>query len=129
MENFPIVEPPHGLFDKIINRIHREQRLLILRRIVVFSVLFLGSLIAIVPSFNTLSLNMEQTGFLKFSALIFSDFSLVMAYWKNFSLAVLETLPAVSLVILVAVLLILLQSLKSLIKNIKIYGNRKILSV
>jgi len=129
MKNSLLVEPPAGLFDKILNRIRKEQRLLALRRIVIFSVLFFGSIVAIIPSFSTLSSDVRQTGFLQFFSLIFSDFSLVSAYWKNFSLAILETLPAVSLAALAAVILILLQSLKSLIKNIKIYGNRKVISI
>lgn len=123
-----LVNPPAGLLEKILKHIHREERILVLRKIIVFSVLFAGSLIGLIPSFRILSADLSQSGFFSFFSLIFSDFSAVMGYWQNFGMILLESLPAVSLALFLAILITFLQSLKSLTKNIKniktIYGYR-----
>lgn len=112
-------EPPIGLLEKILKRIHREERLLVLRRTIIFSTTLIASLIAFVPSLNILLSNSKNSGFFNFSSLAFSDFSVVAVHWQSFAMILLETLPAISLAIFLAVLLTFLQSVKSLTKNIK----------
>ncbi len=123
MTNFEI-EPPYGLLDKILTRIHKEERILVLRRIILFSTTLIISIIGFIPSFKILASDLSQSGFINFLSLIFSDFSSVATYWQSFSMILLETLPAVSLAIFLAVLLILFQSIKSLTKNVKIITGR-----
>jgi len=117
------MQPPRGLLEKILKRIHREERLLVFRRIIIFSTILIGSLLGFVPSIKILLSDFNQSGFLNFSSLIFSDFSLMTKYWQSFAMILLETLPAVSLALFLAVLLIFLGSVKFLIKNIKIITN------
>ena len=117
------IEPPSGLLNKILKRIHKEERLLVLRRTIIFSITLVGSLIALIPSFNMLSSDFTRTGFISFLSLMFSDFSSVTLYWQSFMMILLETLPAISLVLFLAVVLIFLQSLKSLTKDIKMIKN------
>jgi len=124
-----IINPPKGLLEKILKRIHREERLLVLRRIIIFSVMLAGSLLAFVPVLRILLYNFSQSGFIHFFSLIFSDFSSVATYWQSFAMILLESLPAVSLALFLAVLLIFLQSAKSLIKNIKIIKNSNHLAI
>ena len=119
MANF-YLEPPSGLFDKIMNRIHREERLLLIRRLFIFSGMLIGSIIGLVPSFKLLLSEATNSGFFNFSSLIFSDFNLVIKYWQSFGMAILQTLPAVGLAIFLGVILVMLQSIKSLVKNVKI---------
>lgn len=113
------IEPPKGLLEKIMKRIHREERLLVLRRIIIFSAMLIGSVAAFVPSFKTLSADLSQSGFLRFFSLIFSDFSSIRMYWQSFTMILLETLPVVSVVIFLAVLLAFLESIKHLTKDVK----------
>ena len=115
-----LVEPPEGLCKKIIDRIHKEQRLLILRRTLLFSALTVFSIVSFAPAYAMLSSEASNTGFSNLSSFIFSDSSAVLAYWNSFSLALLETLPAVSLSLFLFVLIVFLHSLNSLIKNIRI---------
>ena len=117
------VEPPKGLLEKILQRIHKEERILVFRRIVVFLGILLLSLAGFVPSLAMLMSDLNKSGFMNFFSLIFSDFSSVAVYWKSFGMILLETLPAVSLALFLAVLLVFLQSVKSLVKNIKIIKN------
>ncbi|OGZ79111.1 MAG: hypothetical protein A2358_03965 [Candidatus Staskawiczbacteria bacterium RIFOXYB1_FULL_37_44] len=111
------IEPPKELFGKILKRIHREERLLVFRKVVIFSVMITGSLVGFVPSLKMLLADFRQSGFINFFSLIFSDFTVVRTYWQSFAMILLETLPALSLVLFLGVLLILLQSIKSLTKN------------
>jgi hypothetical protein len=110
------MEVPSGLLEKVLKRIHREERLLIFRRIILLSVIFTMSLVGLFPAFNMLLSDFQQSGFLQFSSLAFSDFSIVTTYWKSFVMTLLQTLPAISLALFLTVLLTFLQSIKSLIK-------------
>ena len=90
------INPPKGLLEKILKRIHKEERLLVLRRIIIFSVMLTGSLLAFVPVLKILLADFGQSGFSNFFYLIFSDFSSVATYWQSFAMILLETLPAAS---------------------------------
>ena len=115
------IEPPKGLLEKILKRIHKEERLLAFRRIIIFSLMLAGSLLGFFPSLKMLLSDFNSSGFISFFSLIFSDFSSVTTYWQSFTMILLETLPAVSLVLFLAVVLIFLQSIKSLTKNVYEY--------
>lgn len=114
-------EPAAGLFDKIIQRIRREQRLLVIkRRLVLFSVGTLGSVVAFIPVFRLVQSGLAESGFMEFFSLIFSDLGLVTAHWQNFVLALLESLPVMSVVMFLAVIFIFIESLKFLTRDIKV---------
>jgi len=117
------LEPPNGLLEKILIRIHREERILVLRKTIIFSTTLALSLIALVPSFNVLLSDLSQSGFINFFSLMFSDLSVVTKYWQNFAMILLETLPTLSLALFLAIILTFLQSAKSLFENIKTIKN------
>ena len=106
-----------------MKRIHREERVLVWRKVVLFSATLIASVIGLIPAFKMVSADFAQSGFFNFLSLIFSDFSAVAAYWRSFSLMLMETLPAISVAIFLAVLLTFLQSVRSLTKNVKIIVN------
>ena len=122
------VEPPKGLLGKILKRIRKEERLLVFRKVIIFSVTLTGSLIGLVPSFKILLSDFSRSGFLSFFSLMFSDFSVIEKYWQSFLMILLETLPAASLALFLAVILILLQSAKSLTTNIKIIKSHHLMA-
>ena len=125
MEKF-LIEPPIGLFEKIINRIHKEECVLVLRRIIIFSTTLVISLIGFFPALSLLMSGLNQSGFLNFFSLMFSDSSTIMTYWQSFAMVLLQTLPALSLALFLAVLLTLLQSIKSLTKYAKLFTVKSI---
>jgi hypothetical protein len=112
--------PPKGLLEKILKRIHKEERLLVFKKIIIFSVMLMGSLAGLVPALRMLLSDFSRSGFVSFFSLIFSDPSVVAMYWRSFTMILLETLPALSLALFLTVLLILLQSIKSLTRSLKI---------
>jgi hypothetical protein len=114
------INPPFGLLDKILKRIHKEERLLVLRRVIIFSIILLASAVGFFPAFNMLAADLNQSGFLRFLSLTFSDFPIVTTYWQSFVMILLESLPALSLALFLAILLAFLQSIKSLTRDVKI---------
>lgn len=119
--NSPEVEAPKGLLEKIMRRIHKEQRLLILKRTALFSFALAGSFFLLGISFGNLLRDATDTGFLNISSLAFSDFSILAEYWENLAVALLESLPAISLGIFLAGLALFAITLRSLIKNVKTF--------
>jgi len=104
-----------------MDRIHREKQLLtVRRRIFIFSFIFIVSIIAIIPVFHGLEKAISDSGFLQFLSLIFSDFKIVMTYWQSFALSLLESLPVLNLALFLVVVLAFLESIKFLVKDIKI---------
>lgn len=118
-------EPPTGLLDRIIARIHKEEQLMsIKKRLFLFSTTILVSAITFVPAISAFKEEFAQSGFLQFVSLLFSDFWLVIADWQNFGLAILESLPAMSITAFLFTALVFLWSLKHFASAIKVVFNQ-----
>jgi len=93
-------EPPAGLFDRIIMAIKREQELQHTKRLL-FSFLFLlvASLIMTPLSWTILVSQVENSGILYFVSTAVSDFGTFLFLWQDFSLAILESLPIMGIVV------------------------------
>jgi len=92
-------EPPAGLFDRIILAIKREQELQHTKRLL-FGFLFLlvVSLIATPFSWTMLVSQVKSSGILYFVSTAVSDFGTFLTLWKDFGLAILESLPIIGIV-------------------------------
>ena len=113
-------ELPHGLADKVINRLHQERRLMIIRqRIIIWGITTASSALVLIPTFRMLQVNLIDSGFLQFFSLLFSDSKVILSYWDAFAWSLLEALPVMSLVLFLAILGIFLKSLSVLTKNVK----------
>lgn len=125
-EDFNLVEPPAGLFDKIMCRIEKERKILTLRRrIIIFSIGLVGSAIAFIPALAYVRTGLVESGFSAFFSLIFSDTEIVLVYWKNFVQSLLETLPVAGLAVFLATIAVFLESLKMLVRDLKNFYNSK----
>lgn len=120
MGNYPkkFIVPPDDLLGKIMARIKRKERLLVLRNVIFFSMGALISLVAFFPAFGAFRAELSRSGLLQYLSLIFSDTGTVMAYWSDFSLSVLESLPILTMAAFLATILVFLESLKFLLKNL-----------
>ncbi|TSC78965.1 MAG: hypothetical protein G01um101433_25 [Parcubacteria group bacterium Gr01-1014_33] len=106
-------EPPAGLFEKIIARIRKEERLLIIKkRILLFSSGVFVSAGACIPALIGFRQEFAESGFFQFLSLMFSDSAAIGAHWQDFLLAILESLPVMSISALLAILLAFLWMLK-----------------
>ena len=113
-------EPPHGLADKIIGRLHQERRLMIIKqRIIIWGITTASSVLVLIPTFRMLQANLADSGFLQFFSLLFSDSKIILSYWDTFAWSLLEALPVMSLVLFLVILGIFLKSLSVFTKNVK----------
>lgn len=93
-DNIQLKEPPRGLFDRIILAIKKERELRKTKRLL-FGFLFLlfVSSIAIPISWTMLINQIENSGISYFISTAFDDFGTFILLWKDFGLAILESLP------------------------------------
>jgi hypothetical protein len=95
-------EPPAGLFERIILAIRREQELQKTKRLLFgFFSLLIISFIAMPFSWNLLTDQVKSFGTLSFLSAAVSNFGVFFTLWKEFSLAILESIPIMGLVVFI----------------------------
>lgn len=98
--NLTSLEPPIGLFDRIILAIKREQELQNTKRLVLgFLVLLIVSLTTTPFSWVLVVGQMQDSGVVQFIQIALSDIGTFFASWQEFSLAIAESLPVMSIAI------------------------------
>jgi hypothetical protein len=103
------LEPPPELFDRIILAIKREQELKKTKRLLFgFLFLFVVSLVATPLSWRMLVSQAKNSGILYFISTAVYDFGTFLNFWKDFSLAILESLPIVEIIFFATNLIIFL---------------------
>ncbi|MGE5393041.1 MAG: hypothetical protein ACM3NH_04850 [Candidatus Saccharibacteria bacterium] len=114
----PEIAVPDGLLHKIMDRIEIERRKALARRRLGIFVAFL-SLIALLsyPVWRTFQAEASYSGFFHYLSLAFSDFGLVTDYWQDYSLGLLETLPVVSTIGLLAIVFGIIALARMAVKN------------
>ncbi|MDD2646718.1 MAG: hypothetical protein PHV78_02915 [Patescibacteria group bacterium] len=113
--------PPDYLFIKIINRIEIERKIAIARRrFILFSIGLISSLIALVPVFKIMQSGLIESGFIQFFSLLFSDSSVVLTYWHEFVLTLLESMPVASILAFLTTIFVFLSSLKFVVQDAKV---------
>ncbi|MFA5021820.1 MAG: hypothetical protein WC508_01960 [Patescibacteria group bacterium] len=113
---------PAGLFDKVILRLEQEKKLArAKKRLIIFSIVLLVSVAVSFPIGKLLQNEIIQSGFGQYISLLFYDFKTMLTYWPDFSLTLLETLPAIGLAGILTVMLAIIISLKSVITDGKTF--------
>jgi hypothetical protein len=93
-------EPPAGLFERIILAIKREQELQHTKRLLFGFLFFLVvSFVATPLSWSILINQIENSGISYFIFTALSDFGTFLFLWKDFSLAIFESLPLTGMMI------------------------------
>jgi len=111
------IEVPPDLFDKVMLGIERKKNSQALRRRFVLALIsFLPFLFITFPVWRNFQINIIQSGFSEYLALLFYDFKIVLANWQDFGLSLLESLPVISMAATLAVLLGLSLTLKFVIR-------------
>ena len=117
------------LLGNIMRRIHKEQQLLFIKRSIIYFVGLVGSMAAFIPTFRMIKTGFVESGFIQFFSLLFSDLNIVMAHWQNFSLALLESLPVMNIIVFAIVIVVFLESLKFLAKEMElVFHQRKLIN-
>lgn len=96
------VEPPAGLFDRIILAIKREQELRNTKRLAFgFLALLIISFASAPFSWLLLTSQVQDSGVLYFVSAALSDIEAFFAFWQDFGLAIAESLPIAGLTVFV----------------------------
>jgi len=106
-------KPPKRLFWAVIKRLKLEKKLKIFKEkfsiflaILIISVALVAAAIFIFKS----ELAGSESGYL--FSLLFSDTGIVLSYYKNFVLAILESIPVVSIIVSLTALVLVMISLR-----------------
>lgn len=91
--------PPKALFEIVSKRISQERKLKQLkRRLFFYTLAFTFSLILCLISLFWSKSQFSKSGFFEYLSLIYFDFNIVLTYWQDFALTLLEILPISGLV-------------------------------
>ncbi len=94
------VEPSAGLFDRIILAIKKEQELRQTKRLLFgFLLLLIISFIATPVAFSMLASQIKSSGIFYFVSAAASDFGTFLTLWREFGLAILESLPIIEIAV------------------------------
>jgi hypothetical protein len=97
------LEPPVGLFDRIILAIEREQNLRQARRLLFgFFALLVVSLVLTPFSLLWLVGQIKSSGVFYYFSTAIGNLGLFLALWQDFCLAILESLPVIALAVFAA---------------------------
>lgn len=96
-KSVPIQDIPPQLLKKILSRIEqmREQSR-IKKKILTASIVFLLTLLLLVPAWIGFQSDLMQNGFLSYVSLLFSDFNDVLFLWQDFSMSLIASFPLLS---------------------------------
>ena len=112
-----LLEPPKGFGAQIFNRINMEEKRLARIRIFAFGAStvasFAFSLWAVIYLVNSI----KETGFSQYFSLIFSENGAVLAYWRELSLSLAESLPIVSLIVFLCAIGLFIWSFANVLKK------------
>ena len=113
--------PSDELCSRIIIAIRREEELKRSRRKAIsFLLCFAVSAIMAPISFSMLPAELERTGFIYYASTAVSDLGVFMVLWKDFSLAIIESLPLLVLAICAASIVTILYTLRMFLRDRKI---------
>ncbi len=111
------VEPTPGLYQAIVLRIAAAKKHAARVRTSLFGVLALVSGLALVPAVQYAGEQFYASGFYDYLTLIVSDRGFVIAYWQQFALSLVESLPSLSLLLLLPLVFALVYSLRRVVQT------------
>lgn len=117
LHNIFDIEPRNELFSVISNRISNERAHIMRRNRVLSYILAISSFIASVFMFVYTFGKLSQSGFYTYFSLMFSDMASISIYWKELSITLIESLPVISVLLLLSVFFVFLLSLVVISKN------------
>jgi hypothetical protein len=118
LNRFQNLEPHPELLDRIILAIKREHEFQKTKKLLFgFLFLFFISLMATPFSYRMLVSQAKNSGTFYFISTAVSDFEIFLAFWKDFSLAILEVLPVTEIIFFSICLEISIFTFRLFLKN------------
>lgn len=113
------IEPRSRLCVEICNTIAVREKRARRTRLITYTVIAGVSFIAIVPTTMILVNDLSQSGFGHYASLAFSDGAALTEYWKQFAVTLVESVPVVSLALLLGTILVLGWSSRNALRQTK----------
>ena len=113
------IEPPQGLYAAVMARVELAKRRAAQMRAGLFGIIALASSAVLVPALAYMSNQLYASGFYDYLSLLSSEHSLVLTYWREFGLSLIESLPSLALLLVLPTVVALVWSLARLIKNVR----------
>jgi hypothetical protein len=112
----PSYAPRPGTLDRVLAAVYARQQASRLWRVRIFATTAALSVGALVPMAISMVNAFSTSNFATYVSLIFSDVSVVSSYWKEIGASLIESLPAVSLMLTLALVGTFLWSLRSMMR-------------
>ncbi len=106
------------LKGSIISSIKIEERKIVRRKIVLSSLAIIASAFSLIFLFGYLRESFYKSGFYEYLSLLSSDSDVVLVYWKDFILSLLDSTPVVYLTLSISSILALLLSVRTFVKTL-----------
>jgi hypothetical protein len=106
------LKSPDLLNSKILLRIDQERVKRLNRQVLITRIVGGLSFVSFFPIFINLVSQMQNSGFWNYLSLLFTDTSVVVTYWKSFSMSLIEATPVFPLTLIFISLLGLSISFK-----------------
>lgn len=119
MNKFHTINPSGDLETKILERIKKEEIRKTIVRLWSSGLVSVTSLVGIVFSISYFIQNTKTSGFYNYLSLILYDGLSLLEHWKEFSLSLAESLPLMSLVVVLVFLGLLIWSVSKTTYSIR----------
>lgn len=119
-KTLPKLHAPKGLKTMILARIEQERMRQAKIRVGVLGTLSVGSFISTFVLIKTLWTELTQSGFTQYLSVIVSDSSVIRSYWKEVALSLTESVPYVSLTLVLLTIGIFVWSLANATRNARL---------
>jgi hypothetical protein len=106
------IDPPAYLKEAVFERIVKERQKQIFRKKLLYFSGFSVSVIGLFASLILFVKNIATSDFWNISSLVFTDMKVVVTYWQEFSLSLLETFPVEAFTFILMPLLMLMILIK-----------------
>ena len=117
-----LIEPPKGLGARILERINVEEKRLVRIRTWAFGSEAIASFGLSLWAVIYLIKSAQESGFFQYLSLIFSENGAALAYWRELSLSLAESLPVVSFIIFFAAIGFFIWSFTKMLGNTRVFN-------
>lgn len=114
--SIPSAAPRPGALERVLASLYARQQQSRLWRVRVFAATASLSVIALIPAAISLARAFAASNFAAYVSLAFSDSSVLASYWKEIGVSLVESLPAVSLMLTLALIGTFLWSLRGMVR-------------
>ncbi len=112
-------ELPKDLRNSILLSIRSEEKKIVKQQLVVSALVAIASIGAIIASVKYALIAFYQSSFYFYASLLLSDPDMVLRYWREFGLALLESLPVIGIVCFLVAVFALLMSFRFFARNVR----------